>query len=81
MSVAHTYLAKASESLAGAESELREDRFNSSANRSYYACFQAAIAGLLLSGSPKPISGRWSHGYVQSEFSGQLIARRKQYPS
>jgi hypothetical protein len=36
---------------------------------------------LLLSGSPKPISGRWPHGYVQSELSGQLIARRKQYPS
>jgi uncharacterized protein (UPF0332 family) len=41
------YLAKASESLLTAESELVNGRYNSCANRCYYACFQAAIAALL----------------------------------
>jgi uncharacterized protein (UPF0332 family) len=42
------YLAKASESLLTAESEFVNGRYNSCANRCYYACFQAAIAALLI---------------------------------
>lgn len=42
--------AKAEESLAGAESEFANGRFNNCANRSYYSCFQAAVAGLLREG-------------------------------
>ena len=41
------YLAKAEESLRTAESEFANGRYNSCANRCYYACFQAAIAALL----------------------------------
>ena len=38
------YLAKALESLEGAESELANRRYNNCANRCYYASFQAAVA-------------------------------------
>jgi uncharacterized protein (UPF0332 family) len=38
------YLVKSAESLAGAESEYANGRFNNSANRAYYACFHAAVA-------------------------------------
>lgn len=41
MSEAQDYLAKAQESLAGAESELAHHRFNSCARSAYSACFQA----------------------------------------
>ena len=44
------YLAKATESLQTAESEFANGRYNSCANRCYYACFQAAIAALLREG-------------------------------
>jgi hypothetical protein len=44
------YLAKAAESLLSAESEYVNGRYNSCANRCYYACFQAAIAALLQEG-------------------------------
>ena len=37
---------KSGESLAGAESELVNGRYNNCSNRCYYACFQAAIQGL-----------------------------------
>jgi uncharacterized protein (UPF0332 family) len=40
------YLAKAEESLLGAVSELDQGRYNNSVNRSYYACFHAAVAAL-----------------------------------
>lgn len=36
------FLAKAEESLAGADSEFVNDRYNNCVNRCYYACFQAA---------------------------------------
>ena len=36
---AQGFLAKAEENLAAAESELAHGRYNSCANRSYYACF------------------------------------------
>jgi uncharacterized protein (UPF0332 family) len=76
------YLAKAEESVAGAESELANGRYNNSANRCYYACFQAAIAALLRTGIA-PISGRgqWGHDFVQGEFVGLLVNRRKLYPT
>ena len=77
-----TYLAKAMESLEGAESELANRRYNNCANRCYYACFQAAIAALLAAGiearSPK---GQWRHDNVQAQFVGQLINRRRLYPT
>jgi uncharacterized protein (UPF0332 family) len=75
------YLAKARESLLGAESECANLRFSNCANRSYYAAFQAAIAALLRE-SLRPRGGeQWPHGYVQAEFVGRPINRRRVYSS
>ena len=74
------YLAKASESLLSAESECSNGRYNSCANRCYYAAFQAAIAALLRGGI-RTSSDRWPHAFVQSTFAGQLINRRHRYPA
>ena len=71
------YLAKATESLLTAESEFVNGRYNSCANRCYYACFQAAIAALLREGI-RP-SGQWSHQFVQAQLVGVLINQRKRY--
>src|SRR5215471_6913893 len=65
------YLAKAAESLQTAESEFANGRYNSCANRCYYACFQAAIAALLAEGIRA--RGQWSHEFVQGQFVGVLI--------
>jgi uncharacterized protein (UPF0332 family) len=74
------FLAKAIESLAGAESEFVNGRFNNCANRCYYACFHAAVAALLRAGTA-PASPQWSHQFVQGRIVGDLINRRKIYPS
>jgi len=71
------YLAKAVESLQTAESEFANGRYNSCANRCYYACFQAAIAALLAEGI-RP-HGQWSHEFVQGQFVGVLINQRHLY--
>ncbi|HET9786711.1 MAG TPA: HEPN domain-containing protein [Pyrinomonadaceae bacterium] len=73
------YLTKAIESLLTAESEFANGRYNSCANRSYYACFQAAIAAILNEGI-RP-SGQWNHQFVQAQFVGVLINKRKRYES
>lgn len=75
------FLAKARESLAGAHSELVNRRYNNCANRNYYACFQAAIAALDRAGiRPRGARPDWGHDFVQAQFVGQLINRRKLYP-
>jgi uncharacterized protein (UPF0332 family) len=76
------FLEKAQASLAGAESEAANARYDNCANRAYYACFQAAVAALLRAGirSPNP-QGHWSHLFVHGQFVGQLVNRRKLYPS
>lgn len=77
----NAFLAKDGRSLAGAESEFINDRYDNCANRCYYACFQAAVSALSREGiEPKGTSGRWDHGFVQAQFVGQLINRRKVYP-
>lgn len=77
------FLSKARESLAGAESEFANERYNNCANRCYYACFQAAVAALEEYGIvPQPGRGRatWSHDALAATFVGELINRRKVYP-
>jgi uncharacterized protein (UPF0332 family) len=74
------FLAKAAESLAGAESEYDNKRYQNAANRAYYACYQAAVAALIASGI-RPDGPRWSHETVQALFSRELVTRRKRYPS
>lgn len=75
---AQDFLNKARESLQGAESELVNRRYNNAANRAYYACFHAAIAALLHAGVR---AESWEHKFVQGQFSGLLIWRRKLYRS
>jgi uncharacterized protein (UPF0332 family) len=72
------FLGKAVESLAGADSERVNRRYNNCANRCYYACFQAAIAALYAAGI-RPTGGQWTHTFVHGQFAGQLIRRRKLY--
>lgn len=79
LDVASLYLEKAARSLAGAESEFTNGRFDNCANRCYYASFQAAIAALLRAGIRSPNGGQWSHAFVPSRFEGELIGRRKLY--
>ena len=74
------FLSKAREALAGARAELVNKRYNNAANRAYYACFHAAIAALLDAGV-RPHEQSWSHSFVQAQFSGLLIHRRKLYSS
>lgn len=76
------YLTKAAESLSGAESEYANGRYNNAANRSYYACFQAAVHALFAAGIRPPGSRpTWSHEQLQAQFVEQLINRQKVYPS
>jgi uncharacterized protein (UPF0332 family) len=74
------FLAKAQESLAGAASEYINATYNNCANRCYYASFQAAVAALMRDGiQTNRDDGEWAHAFVQSQFSGVLIGRRKRY--
>lgn len=75
------YLYKAQESLAGAESEFANGRYNNCANRCYYACFHGAVYALLRSGiAPAQTQRGWGHSFVQAQFVEQLINRRKLHP-
>jgi uncharacterized protein (UPF0332 family) len=77
-----TFLDKAHESLEGAKLAHAGGRYNNSANRSYYACFQAAVHALLAVGITAPGRGtHWDHGFVQGQFNGILIHRRHRYGS
>jgi uncharacterized protein (UPF0332 family) len=72
------FLTKAKENLEDAEQALQEGRYNASANRAYYAAFQAAIAAL----AQESITHEKNpHSWVQAQFSERLIKARKYYPS
>lgn len=75
------FLAKALESLEGAQSEFDRGRYNNCANRCYFGAFQAAIHALVRAGIQPPggPEGRWGHAFVQAQFAGQLVNRRKLY--
>jgi uncharacterized protein (UPF0332 family) len=72
--------AKATESLASARSEFANGRYNSCANRCYFACFQAAV-GALIRADLRQSGTQFSHAFVQAQFAGQLVSRRKEYPA
>jgi uncharacterized protein (UPF0332 family) len=75
-----TFLMKAQESVTGARAEFEAGRFNNSANRSYYAVFQAGIHALISEGVRLPGGGsEWSHPFVDAQFSGLLVNRRHRY--
>jgi uncharacterized protein (UPF0332 family) len=76
----NAFLAKAAESLAGAESEFGLQRYQNASNRIYYACYQAAVAALLAAGVRR-LGDHWNHDTVQALFNRELINRRKRYPA
>lgn len=51
--------------------------YDASANRAYYAAFQAAVAALAFQGIKKHVLG---HEWVQAEFNGRMIKRAKRIP-
>jgi uncharacterized protein (UPF0332 family) len=67
---------KATENLTAAQLCCDQGLFNACANRLYYAMFHAAIAALLKNGAKLPPKNI-GHDWVQSNFSGLLIHRRK----
>ncbi len=68
------------ESLEGAASEYSNGRYNNCANRCYFAAFEAAIHALETA-DIQARAGQWGHDFVQAQFIGQLINRRKRYPA
>lgn len=76
------FLLKAQESLAGAQSEYLNGRYNNTANHAYSACYPAAVYALIQAGiRPPGAHGQWSHALVPARFEGELIRRRKLYPT
>ena len=71
---------KAHESLRAAELCFGEKLYNSTANRAYYAMFQAAVVALETIGF-RPKGKEWSHEGVQATFAMELTHRRKLYSS
>lgn len=70
---------KAKESLQAAELCYAHKLYNSTANRAYYAMFQAAVVALEVA-RLKAVGARWSHAKVQSSFALKLTRQRKVYP-
>lgn len=70
---------KAQESLRAAEVCFGEKLYNSTANRAYYAMFQAAVVALERAGIQSK-GEQWSHENLQAVFATELIHRRKLYP-
>jgi uncharacterized protein (UPF0332 family) len=82
ISLDYVFLVKAEENLAAAQSEFVNGRYNSCASRAYYSCYQAAIYALTQAGIRSTGNQReWSHEFVQAQFNGVLINRRRVYPA
>ena len=73
------FLTKATENIAVAELSYKNGYYNASANRAYYATFQAAIAALVTVGITANV--RKSHSITQANFAAELIKKRKIYPN
>lgn len=73
------FLTKAKENLQAAQLLFEHKLYNASTNRAYYAAFQAAIAALVAEGIIN--TERVGHDTVQAKFTGELINRKKKYPS
>lgn len=71
------FLAKAKRNIQAAQLLFDNQMYDESANRAYYAAFQAALAALSTLGLQ--VEGM-SHEAVQSKFNEELIYRRKIYP-
>lgn len=71
-----SWIDKANENLTVAEWSHAQGHVNACANRVYYAMFHAAIAALIKN-QIQPPEDKFGHEWVQSNFAGQLIHRRK----
>ena len=76
--VTNAFIKKAEENLHVATTACDDKCYNASVNRAYYSVLQAAIAALEHEGIKEE---KINHAWVQSEFNGKLISRRKIYPS
>jgi uncharacterized protein (UPF0332 family) len=74
----HGFVKKAQDNLILAKYCLENGYYDASANRAYYAAFQAAIAALSAQGIT---SDKYEHKWVQANFNLALIRQRKIYPS
>ena len=74
----HGYLKKSKDNLTLAKYCLENGYYDASANRAYYAAFQAAIAALSAQGIT---NDKYGHKWVQANFNRELVQRRKLYPS
>ena len=72
------FLNKANENLAAAKICFDNGLYNACANRAYYSALQSAIAALIHNGIRRDTI---DHRKVQSDFSSELIRKRKVYPS
>ncbi len=72
------FSAKAQENIEAAEILFENQKYNASASRAYYAAFHAAIAALKNAGFS---IDKISHESLQAKFNGELIRKRKVYPS
>lgn len=72
------FFSKAKENLTAATLLFENGLYNASANRAYYAAFQATLAVLARIGLIE--NERKSHKTTQSLFVYELIHRRKMYP-
>ncbi len=80
--IGNAFFTRAQECLAGAVSEIANERYNNPANRSYYACFHAAIFALSRAKiRPAGDKSQWTHEIVQSQFTATLINRPNSYPA
>jgi len=73
------FFSKAKENLKIAQTAFDLGCYNASANRAYFAAFQAAIAALANTGVHSK-DGKNDHWWVQSEFNLKFIKRQKVYP-
>ncbi len=71
------FLGKAEQNLRAAELLFENGLYDASANRSYYAALHAAVVALSNAGIK---TERISHETTQSNFSAELIRKRKIYP-
>ena len=71
------FLTKAKRNLQAAQLLFDHQMYDESANRAYYAAFQAALAAL--SNLGMPVEGM-SHEAAQAAFNTELIRKRKVYP-
>lgn len=74
----HGFLKKAQDNPALAKYCFENGHYDASANRAYYAAFQAAISALAAQGI---MNDKYEHKWVQASFNRALIRQKKIYPS